>query len=75
MLDDTNRRHVMDPQSPKPEMAQAEDTPAYAALQACGVLVTTHRKEHFRDIFTPYDLAPNSSKEHTWRKRLKWGVY
>jgi len=56
------------------EVAQAEDTPAYATLQAYGLLDTSYRKEHFRDVFQDDDLTANSSKENTWRKRLKWGV-
>lgn len=57
------------------EVAQAEDTPAYATLQAYGLLDNSYRKEHFDDIFTPgLDLSPNSSRADTWNKRLKWGV-
>ena len=57
------------------EVAQGEDTPAYATLQAYGLLDTSHRKEDFQNIFVADDLTPNSSKEHTLMKRLKWGVY
>jgi len=57
------------------EVAQAEDTPAYATLQAFGLLDTSYRKDHFDDIFTTgLDLSPNSSRADTWRKRMKWGV-
>jgi len=57
------------------EVAQAEDTPAYATLQTYGLLDTSYRKEHFQDIFMDTDLTANSSKEHTLVKRFKWGVY
>jgi len=61
---------------PKKEVAQAEDTPAYAVLQQFGLLDASYRKEHFDDIFdSPNDITANSSRADTIKKRFKWGVY
>lgn len=56
-------------------VAHGEDTPAYAVLQAYGLLNTSYRKESFDDIFEPCDLTPNSSLEKNFWKRMLWGVY
>lgn len=56
-------------------VAHGEDTPAYAVLQAYGLLNTTYRKESFDQIFEPNDLSPNSSLEINFWKRMLWGVY
>jgi regulator of protease activity HflC (stomatin/prohibitin superfamily) len=58
------------------EVAQAEDTPAYAVLQQYKLLDASYRKEHFDDIFdSSDDLTANSSRADNIRKRFKWGVY
>ena len=57
------------------EVAQAEDTPAYATLQAYNLLVTSYRKERFQDIFIPEDLTANSSQKSSLMERIQWGVY
>ena len=56
-------------------VAHGEDTPAYAVLQAYGLLDTSYRKESFNDVFEPCDLTPNSSLEGNFWKRIMWGVY
>jgi hypothetical protein len=61
--------------SPPPPGAM-EDTPAYAVLQAYGLLETMYRKDRFEDLFEEHlDLTANSSREDTWKKKMKWGVY
>jgi len=60
----------------KKEVAQAEDTPAYAVLQQYGLLDASYRKEHFDDIFdNPDDITANSSRAENIKKRFRWGVY
>lgn len=58
-----------------PAVAHGEDTPAYAVLQACGLLNTSYRKDEFDDIFEAKDLVPNSSRDQNFKKQLKWGVH
>ncbi|CAB9506264.1 expressed unknown protein [Seminavis robusta] len=56
-------------------VGQGEDTPAYAVVQAHGLLDTSYRKESFDEIFESYDLEPNSSLANDFYKRMLWGVY
>ena len=46
-----------------------EDTPAYAALNAAGLLCTKYRRQDIDDIFTGDDLKATSSKAKNLRER------
>jgi len=50
--------------------AKAEDTPAYASLQAAGVLCTDHRRNSIEAIFTGLDLAANTDRRKNISARL-----
>merc|ERR1719230_2248490 len=53
----------------------AEDTPAYGALKAGGLVNTQYRRTSVEDIFTGLDLRANSSKDNDLRTRCLFCYY
>jgi len=52
-----------------------EDTPAYEALKAAGVLCSKYRRSSIEDIFTGKDVKANSSAANNIYERLKSCYY
>ena len=46
-----------------------EDTPAYAALNAAGLLTTNYRRTDIEDIFTGHDLRANTTQSDNIKAR------
>ena len=56
-------------------LVSGEDTPAYAVLQAYGLLNGTFRRNAFEDIFDEHDLQPNATHSDIYNNALSWHWY
>ena len=67
--------NVMDRGSEEEKLHNPEDTPAYGALAAGGIITSKYRRNNIEDIFTGIDLKANSSQNHNLWERCKYGFY
>lgn len=67
--------NVMDRGSEEEELHNPEDTPAYGALAAGGIITSKYRRNNIEDIFTGIDLKANSSQNHNLWEKCKYGYY